>query len=53
MKRLFPTTLDETATLLSYIYISGGERGTQIKVAPQDLITVVEGQYADITQSVI
>lgn len=53
MKRLFPTTLDETATLLSYIYISGGERGTQIKVAPQDLITVVEGHYADITQSVI
>ena len=48
MKKLFPTFIDETAQLHNKIYCSAGVRGMQIKVAPNDLRTVVNAQYADL-----
>ena len=41
--------IDETAQLFDTIIVSGGMLGTQIHLAPDDLLKVVEGQYADIT----
>lgn len=38
MKKPFPTFIHESALLFDYIYISAGQRGLQLKIAPQDLI---------------
>lgn len=38
MKKCFPTYIHETCLSYSYIYISAGVRGLQIKLAPDDLI---------------
>ena len=37
MKKRFPTYLDESAQLFDAIYISAGQRGLQIKLAPDHL----------------
>lgn len=41
MKKPFPTFIYESALLYSYIYISAGTRGLQIKIDPQALIDFV------------
>jgi len=41
MKKAFPTYIHESALLFDSIYISAGQRGLQIKIAPQDLIDFV------------
>lgn len=41
MKRLFPTIIDLTAFSQDVIYVSGGQRGVQIGVAPKTLATIV------------
>lgn len=41
MKKPFPTFIFESALLYDYIYISAGQRGLQIKIAPGDLISFV------------
>ena len=38
MKKHFPTYIHETCLEFPYIYVSAGQRGLQIKVAPNDLI---------------
>lgn len=38
MKKHFPTYIHETCTEFSYIYVSAGIRGLQIKINPGDLI---------------
>lgn len=38
MKKHFPTYIHETCMRFPYIYVSGGVRGLQIKLAPEDLI---------------
>lgn len=38
MKKHFPTYIHETCMLFPYIYVSAGQRGLQIKIAPGDLI---------------
>ena len=38
MKKAFSTYIHETCLQYSYIYISAGQRGLQLKLAPQDLI---------------
>ena len=38
MKKHFPTYINETCLEFPYIYVSAGQRGLQIKVAPNDLI---------------
>jgi Cys-tRNA(Pro)/Cys-tRNA(Cys) deacylase len=48
MKKLFPTYIDETAQLFEMIFVSAGVRGMQIKIYPDDLLKMVEGNYADL-----
>ena len=49
-KRPVPTFLDESAVLLETVYVSGGRRGLDIGLAPDDLIAVTGGQYAAIAR---
>jgi Cys-tRNA(Pro)/Cys-tRNA(Cys) deacylase len=44
MKKKYPTFIDETAVLYDEIAVSGGARGLQMVLNPEDLI-----EYADIT----
>lgn len=47
-KRQLKTIIDESATSFDTIYVSGGKRGMDIKLAPCDLITLVDGSVAPI-----
>ena len=49
MKKLFRTVFDASAAQLGTIQVSGGRIGTQISLAPADLIALVRGETADIT----
>lgn len=49
MKKLFRTVFDESANEIEQIQVSGGKIGTQIELAPADLIALVRGETADIT----
>ena len=49
-KRALPTFLDESAVLLDTVYVSGGRRGLDIGLAPDDLLAVTGGQYAAIAR---
>ncbi len=42
MKKKFPTYIHETCNNFESIYISAGQRGLQIKIAPADLIKITE-----------
>ena len=48
MKKLFPTYIHESALLYDFIYISAGQRGLQLKLAPQDLIRFVGAELYPI-----
>ncbi len=49
MKKHFPTYLHQTAEQFDTIYISAGQRGLQIKIAPGDLIKECRATIADLT----
>ena len=49
MKKKFPTYIDETAMLFDRIAVSGGQRGVQLHLAPDDLLAYTEAVYVDIT----
>lgn len=48
MKKHFPTYFHPTALQFDHIYVSAGQRGLQIKIAPADLIRESRGEVADI-----
>ncbi|PHK50396.1 Cys-tRNA(Pro) deacylase [Staphylococcus edaphicus] len=48
MKRHFPTVIDQQAKDIDTIYVSGGERGTQIKLNTTDLIGVTNAQVIQV-----
>lgn len=48
MRKKFRTFIDETALLYDRICISGGQRGIQITIAPQDLIKAADAVTADL-----
>lgn len=48
MKRKFRTFIDETVILYDQVCISGGQRGTQIKIKPDDLIKIAEAEVLDL-----
>ena len=50
MKKPFPTFFDETALQFDFIYVSGGQRGLQIKIAPETLIAFVGAKTLDLTK---
>jgi Cys-tRNA(Pro)/Cys-tRNA(Cys) deacylase len=45
-----PTVLDESAILAETIFVSGGRRGLDLELAPDDLIAVTGGRYAPIAR---
>ena len=48
MKKKYPTHIDETCALWDRIAVSAGERGHQMILSPQALITLADAQIADI-----
>src|SRR5699024_7744532 len=46
MKKPFPTFLDENAILQETIVCSAGKIGSQIELAPDDLLALTNGVYA-------
>ena len=49
-KTPLPTVLHETAILAETIFVSGGRRGLDLELAPDDLIAVTSGRYAPIAR---
>ncbi len=45
MKKHFPTFIHESCQLYDYIYVSAGQRGLQLKISPQDLISFTGAEY--------
>ena len=50
MKKAFVTRVDEPAVLCDTILVSGGRRGLQAELAPDDLLGACGAQYADLTR---
>jgi Cys-tRNA(Pro)/Cys-tRNA(Cys) deacylase len=48
-KRRLPTVLDESATGYDTIYVSGGQRGLDVELAPSSLVTVLGATTAAIS----
>ena len=48
MKKKFVTVYDETIVLFDTVLVSGGRIGTQVEVAPDDLLKVTDGITAAI-----
>ncbi|EJX08962.1 hypothetical protein CHP00011 [gut metagenome] len=51
MKKHFPTYFHTSALNYDHIYVSAGQRGLQIKLAPTDLIRESRGEVADLIDS--
>ena len=49
MKKKFPTYIDESAELFDNIYVSAGQRGLQIKIPSDELISYLGAGVADLT----
>ncbi|MBN9332954.1 Cys-tRNA(Pro) deacylase [Devosia sp.] len=45
-----PTALDEMAQLYDEIFLNGGQRGLQIRIKPDDLVTALDCVIADLTR---
>lgn len=50
-KVALPTVLDETAILHETILVSGGRRGLDLELSPDDLLVVTNGRYAPIARA--
>jgi Cys-tRNA(Pro)/Cys-tRNA(Cys) deacylase len=47
-KRRLPTFIDQSARDLPSLFVSGGRRGLEIELGPQDLVSLVDGQFAQL-----
>ncbi len=52
-KMAHPTVLDETAALWDTVFVSGGRRGFDIELAPDDLLRVTGGKIAAIASAAV
>jgi len=48
MIKKYPTYIDEISQFYDEIYVSAGARGMQIKISPEKLLSITEGQYKDL-----
>lgn len=48
MKKHYPSYIDEACTLYDFIFVSGGVRGLQLKITPDDLIAATGCTVADL-----
>ena len=48
MKKKYPTFIEESCQLYDEIAVSAGERGHQMILSPDDLVTIVNAQLVDI-----
>lgn len=51
MKKKLKTYIDNSAKDKPFIYVSGGKRGLQIKVNPDDLKNICEAEFEDVKTS--
>lgn len=47
-KKLLTTVIDQGALQFDRIFISGGRRGLEIEIAPNDLANIINANFADI-----
>ncbi|OCG06482.1 aminoacyl-tRNA deacylase [Gilliamella sp. wkB178] len=48
-KKHLPTLIDLTAQQFAMMFVSGGRRGLEIEIAPQDLANVLKAHFVEIT----
>ncbi|GGB08051.1 Cys-tRNA(Pro) deacylase [Macrococcus hajekii] len=48
MKKKLPTYIDQSADVLEFIIVSAGQRGTQMKLAPDALVTAADAQLKEV-----
>ena len=46
-----PTVVDETAWLFDTVLVSGGRRGLDVELSPDDLVRLTSATVADIARS--
>ena len=47
-KKRLPTVIDAPAAALPRAYVNGGQRGLQVRLAPADLVRLLEAVIAEI-----
>ena len=50
MKKPYPVFIHESCLLFSFFYVSAGQRGLQIRIDPQDLITTTGAVIGDMAE---
>jgi Cys-tRNA(Pro)/Cys-tRNA(Cys) deacylase len=50
-KRSLPTVVDESAAVWPTVFVSGGRRGLEIELAPDDLLAVTQARLAPIARA--
>lgn len=50
MKKHYPTLVDSACDALPYFFVSGGQIGLQIRIAPKDLLSLVSARTAALTR---
>jgi Cys-tRNA(Pro)/Cys-tRNA(Cys) deacylase len=50
-KRSLPTVVDERAAVWPTVFVSGGRRGLEIELAPDDLLAVTQARLAPIARA--
>lgn len=48
-KKRLPTAVDQAAFRYERVFLNGGQRGLQIHMTPQDVVTVTSAKTADLT----
>jgi Cys-tRNA(Pro)/Cys-tRNA(Cys) deacylase len=48
MKKHFPTYFHESCLLYKFMFVSAGQRGLQVKISPQNLISVARAEVAKL-----
>ncbi|MBX3567304.1 MAG: Cys-tRNA(Pro) deacylase [Rhizobiaceae bacterium] len=49
-RKRVPTAIEEVSMLEPFVYLNGGQRGLQVRLAPGDLLRVLEARAADLVR---